>query len=86
MFHHPSEPVSISRFSRSRTSVRPIRARTESIPPSNTHEGIVASRPLPPAVYGYMSAATSTPRARAASISAAASLMIVPQPGSYAPL
>ena len=52
---------------------------SESRPPSNAQLGIVASSPVPPAVYTYMSAATSTPRARAATIVSRTSRISVPQ-------
>ena len=52
MFHHPGYPVTSSSFIRARTSGRAILARTESMPPSNAQLGMVASSPVPPAVYG----------------------------------
>src|SRR5690606_18344989 len=65
--------------------VRPRETRAQRIDTALVrHAGIVASRPVPPAVYGYRSAATSTPRARAESISAPARPISVPHPGWYA--
>ena len=50
MFHQPGEPVEISRLSRARVAGFARRALSESLPPSNAQLGIVASRPVPPAV------------------------------------
>src|SRR4029079_7805861 len=50
MFHHPGEPLFTSRFRRARISGLLKRARSESPPPSCAQLGIVASRPVPPAV------------------------------------
>lgn len=51
------------------------RATSLSLPPSCAHCGMVAVRPVLLAIYGYWSAVTRTPRARAASTSAITSFL-----------
>src|SRR5260370_1030597 len=50
MFHHPGDPVLISRFSRSRIFGSAKRSSSAFLPPSCAQEGMVASNPVPAAV------------------------------------
>jgi hypothetical protein len=73
-------PAVSSARSRARVAGSASRARSESVPPACAQLGMTASSPVPLAGYGYWSAVTSTPRARAASMAATA-CGILPQLG-----
>ncbi len=66
-----ARPVSTSSFRiRDRTAGSRRRSHILAVPPSCTQFGIVTASPVEEAVYGYWSAVTSTPSARALSMSA----------------
>ena len=67
-FSHSVVDRSMSALTRSRTAGSASRFKSASRPPSRTHGGRHASRPLDARVYGYWFAATSSPCARASSI------------------
>ena len=72
----PPWPSRISCRMRARCAGSWKRLIIASTPPACAHWGTVASRPLPLATYGYMSAVMSSPSARARSMRATTSFML----------